>query len=110
MHIGPHWPVSRILSSVYRLSAIRQLSGFRTVSDEAASGHIGRRNEEDILPPSRIPGTIGSYKSGGTKDFHAQMVVTISFDGTFIYGVFFSAKKMLPSYKVHEKNCRPALL
>ena len=33
--------------------------------------------KKDILPPSRVTGTISSYKSKGTKDLHAQMAVTM---------------------------------
>ena len=31
----------------------------------------------DILSPSRVSGTNGDYKSGGTKNFHAQMALTV---------------------------------
>ena len=30
-----------------------------------------------ILSPSRVSGTNGDYKSGGTKDYHAQMTITV---------------------------------
>ena len=75
----------RILSSAYRLSAVRRVSGFRTVSDEAVVA-LAKAIPIDILADEmrriyfhrlECPGTIGSYKSGGTKDFHAQMAVTM---------------------------------
>ena len=51
----------RKLSSVYRLSAIRRIHGFRTVSDELClivfantDRHIGGWDEADILSPSQV--------------------------------------------------------
>ena len=68
----------RILSSVYRLSAIRRMSSHRTVSDEAVLV-LAKAISIDILADSlsRVPGTNNNYKSGRTKDFHAQMAVTM---------------------------------
>ena len=39
--------------------------------------HIGELDEADILLPSRVSRTNSSYKSGGTKDFHGQMAITV---------------------------------
>ena len=70
---------------MHPLNAIRRVSGFRTMSDEAALV-LAKAIPIDILADEmrriyfhhpEYPVTIGSYKSVGTKDFHAQMAVTM---------------------------------
>ena len=61
-------------------SAIRRISGFRTVSDEAVlvlAKTMPKGILADILSLSRVSRTNSHYKSGGTKDFHPQMAVTV---------------------------------
>ena len=66
----------RILFPAYRLSALRRISGFKTVSDKAVlvlAKTIPIDRLADKIKSSRVPGTNSNYKSGGTFDFHAQM-------------------------------------
>ena len=65
---------------MYRLSAIRQISGFRTASDEAVLVSAKTMPIDilaDKLSPARVSGANSDYKSGETKDFHAQMAVIV---------------------------------
>ena len=64
------------LSSGYRLSAIRQMSGFRTVSDEAVlvlAKTIPIDIWADKLSASQVFGINSGYINGETNNFHAQL-------------------------------------
>ena len=62
--------------------SIRRISDFRTVSDEAvlvfAKTILADEMRRILSPtPPRVSGTNSNYKSRGTKNFHAEMAVTM---------------------------------
>ena len=73
--------IGMILSWMYRLSAIRQISGFSTVSNEVVlvlAKTTAISILADIFSSSRVSSTNNNnFKNGETKSFLVQMVVAM---------------------------------